>query len=121
MARAPVRVHNLTKSTEVATAARLADRLWSRMVGLLGRKHLPDGEAMILRPCSSIHTLFMRFPIDVVYLDREARVLKVVPCLKPFRFSGTFRGGHYTLELPEGTIARSNTGPGDQLAISADR
>jgi uncharacterized membrane protein (UPF0127 family) len=121
MSPASFRIHNLTKSTDVAAAARMADKPWSRMVGLLGRKHLPDGEAMVLRPCSSIHTFFMRFPIDVVYLDREARVLKVVPSLKPFRFSGTLRSGHYTLELPEGTIARSNTDPGDQLAISANR
>jgi uncharacterized membrane protein (UPF0127 family) len=116
-----VRIDNLTKSTEVAAAARLADNPWSRMVGLLGRKRLPDGEALILRPCSSIHTLFMRFPIDIVYVDKEARVLKVVPSLKPFRFSGTLRSGHCTIELPVGTIARSNTDPGDQLTISSNR
>lgn len=114
----PVRIDNLTKSTEVASAARMADSPWSRMVGLLGKRQLAEGEGLVLRPCSSIHMLFMRFPIDVVYLDKEARVVKVVRSLKPFRFSGSRRHAHYTLELPVGTIDRSNTSPGDQLAIT---
>jgi hypothetical protein len=121
MAPSSFRIDNLTKQTELATAARLADGPWSRMVGLLGRKQLPDGEAMVLRPCSSIHMLFMRFAIDVVYLDKDATVLKVVPSLKPFRFSAARGGAHYTLELPVGTIDRSSTSPGDRLAIAANQ
>jgi uncharacterized membrane protein (UPF0127 family) len=121
MARSSFRIDNLTKRTELATAARLADNPWSRLVGLLVKKRLADGEALLLRPCSSIHTLFMRFAIDVVYLGKDATVLKVVPSLKPFRFSGTLRHAHYTLELPAGTIDRSDTSPGDLLAIATNQ
>lgn len=118
MPRPSVRIDNLTKRTELATAARLASNPWSRMVGLLGKKGLADGAGLVLEPCASIHTFFMRFAIDVIYLDKEATVLKVVPCLKPFRFSGVLRHGHYTVELPVGTIERSGTSPGDRLAIA---
>lgn len=121
MARPSVRIDNLTKRTELATAARLASNPWSRMVGLLGNGGLADGEGLVLLPCSSIHTFFMRFAIDVLYLDKEATALKVVPSLKPFRFSGVLRHAHYTVELPVGTIERSNTSPGDRLAITPNQ
>jgi uncharacterized membrane protein (UPF0127 family) len=121
MTRPSVRIDNLTKKTELATAARLASNPWSRMAGLLGKKGLADGGGLVLLPCSSIHTFFMRFAIDVLYLDKEATVLKVVPALKPFRFSGVLRHAHYTVELPVGTIERSNTSPGDRLAIAPNQ
>lgn len=117
MPSSALRIDNLTKTTELASAVRLAQNPWSRMVGLLGRKGLADGEGLLLRPCSSIHTLFMRFPIDVVYLDKDGNVLKVVPSLRPFRFSASLRRTHYTLELPVGTIDSTNTAPGDRVAI----
>ncbi len=70
------RVINETKATVVAEEVRLADGIWSRFWGLMGRKALPEGVAFLLRPSSSIHTAFMRFPIDVVFLDRSLRVLE---------------------------------------------
>ncbi|HLD40830.1 MAG TPA: DUF192 domain-containing protein, partial [Candidatus Omnitrophota bacterium] len=84
------RVINLTKNTVVAQNAGIADNLFSRMRGLLGRKSLNLQEGLILRPCNSIHTFFMRFPIDVVFLDRYDLIIKVYHSLSPWRLSRTF-------------------------------
>ena len=112
-----MRITNQTKGTELASDARVARSLWSRIVGLLGKACLPAGEALVIDPCSSVHTAFMRFAIDVVYLDPARRVIKGVPHLKPFRMSGVLRGRCSVVELPSGAIAASRTAPGDQLAF----
>jgi hypothetical protein len=87
------------------------------MVGLLGRRSLQPGEGLIIEPCKSVHTAFMRFAIDVVYFDRSWRVTKVVPALRPFRLSGALRAGHAVIELPSGTIEETGTQPGDRLEL----
>jgi uncharacterized membrane protein (UPF0127 family) len=80
---------------------RIADRPLSRMRGLLGRRRLESGEGLLLRPAPSVHTFFMRFPIDAVFLDREGTVVKVRANVRPWRLAGC-RGAHATLELPAG-------------------
>jgi hypothetical protein len=112
-----VRIVNTTRGTELAGDARAARGFWPRLVGLLGRRSLAPGEALLLDPCTSVHTAFMRFTIDVVYLDGERRVLKVVPNLRPFRVSAVLRARAAVIELPAGTIAATNTQPGDQLEL----
>jgi uncharacterized membrane protein (UPF0127 family) len=112
-----LRIHNATRGTELATNARRASTYWSRLIGLLGRPGLPAGEALVIDPCSSVHTVFMRFTIDVVFADKNGLVLKTVPRLKPFRASGLLRGSTVAIELPEGTIERSATAIGDQLTF----
>ena len=112
-----MRITNQTRGTELASDARFARSLWSRIVGLLGRPSLPAGGALVIDPCSSVHTAFMRFAIDVVYLDPSRRVIKSVAHLKPFRMSAALRGRCSVIELPSGAIAASNTAPGDQLAF----
>ena len=113
-------VRNETKGTVVASQARVAASIQTRFWGLLGHRSLPDGHGLLLRPSSSIHTAFMRFAIDVVFLDKQGRVVKVVPELKPFRLAGCWRGAHSALELPVGAAAASDVEQGDQLLISAD-
>lgn len=112
-------IHNVTQGTEVANAARAARSYWSRLAGLLGRGSLRPGEALLIEPCSSVHTAFMRFTIDVVYLDRAQRVVKVVSRLKPFRASAARNGAHAVLELPSGTIERTGISVGDELAFES--
>ncbi len=114
-----MRIRNTTRGTELADKARHASSYWSRLVGLLGRSSLAPGEALLIEPCSSIHTAFMRFAIDVVYLDKSGQVAKVVPALKPFRASGMVRGAHSVIELPSGTIASTGTVVGDQIAFES--
>jgi hypothetical protein len=114
-----VRIRNLTRGTQLASEAHAARGFWSRLVGLLGRSSLQAGEALVLEPCNSIHTAFMRFPIDVVYVDRSGRVVKVISNLRPFRVSAVLRGARSAIELPSGTIGDTGTAPGDQLAFES--
>ena len=114
-----MRILNLTRSTELASSARPAHSFWLRLVGLLGRSSLEPGEGLVLQPCSSIHTAFMRFAIDVLYLDRSGRVVKAVASLKPFRMSGVLRGGDAVIELPSGVIAATDTAVGDEIVLES--
>lgn len=104
-----MRVANTTRNVILAERATVAANPWRRMVGLLGREHLSEGEGLILRPCSSVHTCFMRFPIDVIFLDQQGRVVRLFPRMVPFRFSPLVFRAHSAVELPAGTIARSGT------------
>jgi len=112
-----LRIQNITRGTVLADRAVAARSIKARTVGLLGRSSLEPGEALLLEPSSSIHTAFMRFPIDIVYVDRSGRVVKVVPDLRPFRISAVFRGGRSVIELPSGTVAQSGTAVGDELSF----
>jgi uncharacterized membrane protein (UPF0127 family) len=94
----------------------LADTSWTRMRGLLGRRGLDDGEGLLIRPAGSIHMFFMRFPIDAVFLDRELRILKVAPNLKPWRTAGK-RGAKQVLEIAAGEAERRGLEPGRQLVL----
>ena len=112
-----LRVVNKTRGTELGNAVRPATTFWSRLVGLLGRSGLKPGEGLYISPCSSVHTAFMRFAIDVIYIDSSNRVIKTVPVMRPFRASAAFGRDRSVLELPAGTIEASGTEPGDELAI----
>ena len=94
----------------------VADRPLTRLRGLLGRRKLPPGEGLLIRPAGAVHTSFMRFPIDVVFLDRELTVLDVVDGLVPWRAAGR-RGAHAVLELAAGERARHAIAPHDRLAL----
>jgi uncharacterized protein len=96
----------------------VADRPWSRMRGLLGRSSLPSGEGLLLRPAGSVHTFFMRFPIDVVFLDRNREVVGVAADLAPWRTAGR-RGAKAALELAAGEAARLRVAEGDRLTLDA--
>ena len=87
------------------------------MRGLLGRKELPSGEGILLRPAGSVHTFFMRFPIDVVFLDRDLSVLSVAEDVRPWKMRGA-RGAKAVLELPSGECARRGIRVGQQLALA---
>ncbi len=114
-----MRIRNVTRGSELASQAYAARGFWPRLRGLLGRASLQPGEALLLEPCSSIHTAFMRFAIDVVYVDRSGQVIKVVSGLKPFRASGVLRGARSVIELPSGTVVATGTARGDQLTFES--
>ena len=85
-----------------------------RMKGLLGRRALSQDEGLWLKPASSVHTWFMRFPIDVVFLDKELRVLRIVEAMRPWRMAAK-RRSRSVLELAAGSAARSGLRVGDVL------
>ena len=105
--------------TVVCERCAIAQSVLSRSKGLLGRRGLPPGEGLLLRPASSIHMFFMRFPIDVVFLDRNLVVRKIVPRLKPWRLAFGL-GSKAVLELPAGECERRGIHPGDRL-VSTER
>lgn len=92
----------------------VAARPLQRMRGLLGRRELPEGEGILLRRAGSIHTFFMRFPIDAVFLDREQTVLRVAPELRPWRAAGQ-KGARAVLELASGEAGRRGLRVGERL------
>ena len=93
----------------------LAERPLARMRGLLGRRDLAPEEGILLKPASSVHTWFMRFPIDVVFLDREMSVVRVVPRLAPWRWAGRRRAAA-VLELAAGESERRGIEVGHRLS-----
>lgn len=97
--------------------AELADNLWTRGWGLLGRNKLGEDRGLWIRPCKSIHTLFMKFPIDLVYLSADGTVVKTCSGVQPFQFSLGGRQAHSALELPAGFLARKPLTAGDKLVV----
>jgi uncharacterized protein len=89
------------------------------MKGLLGRSSLPAGEGVLIRPAGSIHTFFMRFPIDAVFLTRDLEVVDVAADLRPWRLAGR-RGAHAVLELPAGEAARRGIRRGERLVLGEE-
>jgi hypothetical protein len=111
-------VSDATSGAPVAERARIADNPWTRFRGLMLARRLDAGEGLVIKPCGSIHMMFMRFPIDAVFFDAENRVTKVARNVKPWRglaFGG--RGAKGVIELPAG--AASHVEAGHELRFSA--
>jgi len=108
---------NLTKNTWLATTVRKADNFLTRLVGLLRRTSLGPEEALWLIPSKGVHTFGMRFPIDVIFLNENNKVIDVIRDLAPNRLSRLHLSSHSILELPHGAIQKSTTMVGDQLEI----
>jgi uncharacterized membrane protein (UPF0127 family) len=86
------------------------------MKGLLGRRDLPNGEGILLKPASSVHMAFMRFAIDAVFLDRDLRVVKIAADLRPWKIAGS-RGAKAVLEISAGEASRRGLTVGDRLTV----
>ena len=115
-------VPNLTLRREdgrvVAESVVVADSTMRRLRGLLGKGDLPSGQGILLRPAWSIHTAFMRFPIDVVFLDADQVVVKIVPRLSSFK-TASCRGAREVIELRAGECDRRGLSLGDRVAWAA--
>lgn len=116
---ARLRIVNLTRQTILADIAEVADHGAARNKGLLGRDGLPAGGGLWIVPCEAVHTFGMRFPIDLVYIDRNKIVKKVRSSVPPWRLSGCL-SAHSIIELPSGVVVSSRTRPGDSLTFSSD-
>lgn len=117
MAKQFVKVVNVTRNTVLGDKVGVAQTSVSRMVGLLGKSGLEPGSGLLIFPSQGVHTIAMRFPIDVVFLDRNWRVIHVQPALAPFRISGIHWKARLVIELPVGVIAQTSTSIGDELQI----
>lgn len=115
-----MKIINVSQKVLLAGEARMADSFFSRLRGLLGTKQLSSGLALIIKPCSSIHTIGMVYNIDVLFVDKDNTVLKIVTELGPWRLAAC-SGSKYVIELPAGTSARSGTSVGDKLSLVPDK
>ena len=111
------RVMNVTRNTLLADGAARADSFLSRFKGLMGVEQLPLGEGLHIAPCNSIHTFFMKIPIDAVFLDAQSQVVDICHAIAPWRVSKVYFGAKSVLELPAGTAAAAQTQAGDRLSF----
>ena len=95
----------------------VADGFFSRAKGLLGRKKLPGTQALWIKPCRDIHTFFMNFAIDCVFLDNKMQIIKIVPNLAPFKIIGPYWKSSSVIELNSGFTEAKNLKVGDQLYV----
>ena len=108
---------NLTKGNIVASRLELAKTAATRRKGLLGRTGLPPGGGLLLVPCNGVHTVRMKFAIDIVFLDKKTRVVRVYPNVEPGALSRHCVSARSCLELPAGTVAARRIEVGDQLRV----
>ena len=108
-------VRNQTRGTLLAERARLASSFIDRFLGLMMRARIEDGGGLLLTSGSSIHSFWMRFRFDAVFVDRDNRVTKVVPSMRQWWVAFGGRGAKDVIELPNGVAAATGTVPGDQL------
>ncbi len=109
------RILSVSKGTVVAEDVAVVRTFWGRFRGLMLRRGMASGEALLIEPSASIHHAFMRFPIDVVFLDREKRVVKVAEDVRPFR--AALSRGHSALGLSAGNAGRASIEEGDRLVV----
>jgi uncharacterized membrane protein (UPF0127 family) len=111
-----VQVRNQTRDTVLGRSVDMADTSAKRRTGLLKHEKLEPGEGLWIMPCESVHTFFMKFPIDLVYLDKKRKVRKVRRAVPAWRLSACLTA-HSILELPAGTIEATGTQAGDVIEI----
>jgi uncharacterized protein len=111
-----IKVRNETRQTVLADHADVANTSAKRRTGLLKHERMEPGEGLLITPCASVHTFFMKFPIDLVYIDKKRKVRKVRHAVPAWRMSACLTA-HAIIELPAGTVERTRTAAGDQLAI----
>lgn len=110
-------IENSVRNTTLIEDGRVADNSWTRLRGLIGVRHLPEGDGMLIEPCKGVHCMFMSIPIDVVYVSKEDEVVAIDTAMKPWRFGRIYRRSHYAVELPAGSVVRTKTEVGDRLEV----
>lgn len=113
-----MRIQNITRGTELARSVQEAENFFERLKGLIGKTNFNKGEALVFKRCPSVHTFGMRFSIDLLFVDKDLKVMALVENLKPYAFTPFFAHASLTIELPTGTLAESRTRVGDQIAVT---
>lgn len=112
-----LRVSNPATGALLADHASIADNSAARRTGLLKHRELVSGEGLWIVPTEGVHTIGMKFPIDIVFLSRNRTVLKTRSAVPAWRFALCLRA-HSVLELPAGTVEKTGTAPGHQLLLA---
>lgn len=113
-------IRNQRNATILSQRTFKATRLIDRMVGLLKHEQLQAQTGMWIRPCQSVHTFFMRFSIDVAFVDRNGVLVDSIHDMAPFRMSRWVKSAVGVLELPAGTLIQTDTRKGDQLVAEGE-
>jgi uncharacterized membrane protein (UPF0127 family) len=108
---------NMTRESVIAKHVRMADTYLTRLFGLMGKSGLPEGEGLWIVPCRDIHSCFMRFEFDAIFVNKQQQVLHLMERMQPWRISKMVWDGHAVLELPAGAIAASGTQIGDLIEL----
>ena len=114
-----MRVINTTRGTVIAEHAMVANGFFARAKGLLGKDSLTPQSALLIPRCQSIHMFFMKFSIDVIFVNREGYIVGLVTEIHPFQFSPVFWKSDYAIELPKGQIAKASCCLGDFVSCEA--
>lgn len=101
----------------VVSELEVADGFRARFFGLMGRDRLQSHQGLLLRRCNSVHTCFMKFPIDLIYLDKEHKALSAVPAVPPWRVLFGVKGADSVIELPAGVLARIGRIVGHKIEV----
>lgn len=112
-----MRALNRSSGKELAHKLLVAATVFSRAKGLLGREALLEGEGLLIRPCKGIHTFFMKFPIDVLFLDENNRIIEIVENIPPHRMTKVLLLATSAIELPAGTVLASESAVGNEVAF----
>lgn len=112
-----MRIINRTKNTVIANNGKIADSAISRLVGLLNRKTFSPEEALVITQCRSIHMFFMKFSIDVIFVDRNNKAIGLVHNIQPYRMSPYFIRAKKAIEIFPGIINQSQTTLGDEISF----
>ena len=113
-------ITNTTRGTTLATGAREARGFVARGRGLMMTRELGEGEGLVIEPCNSIHMFFMRYALDVLFLNGEGQVLHMYEKIRPWRVGRVVRGARMAVELPAGSIRRTGTEVGDMVSLSRE-
>ena len=113
-----ISVDNLSSSAVIVDKGRIADNFFTRLRGLIGVSEFAPGDGLWIKPCSSIHCMFMSIPIDVLYLDKGQRVVGMDRNVRPWRMGHFYRKVHSVVELPVGALDQSAVEIGDQLRVT---
>jgi uncharacterized membrane protein (UPF0127 family) len=113
-----MRAYNLRNSNELANNVAVAESLLKRMKGLLGKSDMMPGEALWIKPCLSVHTFGMQFPIDIVFLDKKNKVAALIRNMHPNRLPRLNLRAASVLELPAGVLEATDTRIGDEIEIA---
>lgn len=111
-----MKCRNLADGKIIASNLQMKDSFFGRLVGLLSRSGLKDGEGIILNPCTQIHTFFMRFTIDAVFISKDFEVVAVIENMRPWRMSPLYLKARYTMEVNGGYLA-GRLKPGQKVSF----
>ncbi len=109
---------NVARNKTLANSLLVADTFCSSLLGLMGRRQLPVGEGLWIIPCQSVHSMWMRFPIDVIFLSDERAIIHMVENMRPFRITKYVSNARSVIELPANTIMTTQTKVGDRVEIT---